>query len=85
MFATQNHFYILLDIVLAIVALGIGLAIAYEGIAVFIHYIPWIGNIPTITSIVRPWAQANRMWYLAIGILIFAVLTWIFLHFLLPA
>lgn len=85
MLTVSHGFVILLDIVLAVVALGFGLAIAYEGLAIFIHYIPFIGDIPTITSIVRPWAAANRMWYLAIGILIFAVLGWLFLHFLLPA
>ena len=78
------RFFILLDIIGALVALAVGLAIVYEGIAVWIHYIPWIGNIPTITSIVRPWALKHQMLFTGISIGILAFLIWLFLHFLLP-
>lgn len=76
---------LVLDVSAAFIVLGLFLAGAYEALAIINNYIPFTKDIPQITAIVRPWAMANKMWFLAISAVIVAALFWLFWHFVLPA
>lgn len=78
------NFSIILDIAAALLLLGLFLAGAYEAIAIINVHIPFTGNLPLITDIVRPWVMANKMIALAIAAIIFAGFFWLFFHFYLP-
>lgn len=75
---------ILLDIAAALLLLGLFLAGAYETLAIINNHIPFTGNLPFITDIVRPWVAAHKMIALALAALVFAAFFWLFFHFYLP-
>lgn len=79
------QWHILLDLAAGLLVLGLFLTGAYETIAVVNSHIPFTQNLPLITSIVRPWVMANKMWALALAAVIFAAFFWLFFHFYLPA
>ena len=79
------NFHILLDISAGALILGLFLAGAYETIAIVNTHIAFTPNLPLITSIVRPWVMANKMWALAIASVVVAAEFWLFFHFFLSA
>jgi hypothetical protein len=72
---------VLLDISAALLLLGLFLAGAYEAIAIINLYIPFTGNLPLITDIVRPWIAAHKVIALILAALFFAAFFWLFYHF----
>lgn len=75
----------ILDVVAGLLVVALLLAGIYETIAIVNLHFPLTGNLPTITSIVRPWVAANKMWALAIAAVVFAGEFWLFFHFFLSA
>ncbi len=68
-----------------LIVLGLALMLGYEAIAIINLHIPFTKNLPLITDIVRPWAMAHKMLFLAIAAIVLADLFWLFWHFVLPA
>lgn len=75
----------LLDVVAALLLLGLFGALAYEMVALINVALPFAHNWPLITDIVRPWVAAHKELALGIGALILAAFFWLFFHFYLPA
>lgn len=75
---------IILDIIAALILLGLFLAGVYEAIAIINLNIKFTPDFPTITSIIRPWVAANRKVAILIAALILAAFFWLFFHFYLP-
>jgi len=76
--------HILLDIGAGFIVLGILILLGYETVALVNSHIPFTGNLPLITAIIRPWVMEHKGWALAIAAVIFAAFFWLFFHFFLP-